>query len=178
MDLSKLTNGDKVLAGSGIIFLISTFLSWFKVDLGFGTYTANGWDVGFLWGGLPFFIVLGMLVWVGLRRFSSAALPADIPVLYLVGGALVALLVVLKLLIGEDGFDRAFGLFIAVLSALGVAGAGFLKFTEAGGKLNEVQGQLKQMGSQASAAAKSAGDSAKSAGGSDVPPPPPPPPAP
>jgi hypothetical protein len=98
---------------------------------------------------------------------------------------------VLKLLIGEDdegagafgvSISRGFGLYLAVLAALGVAGAGFLKFTEAGGKLNEVQGQLKQMGSQASAAAKSASDSARSAGGSssgsDVPPPPPPPPAP
>jgi hypothetical protein len=188
MDLSKLTKGDKVLAGTGIVFLISTFLAWFKVDLGIPSglgistdLSFSGWDVGFGWGKLPFFIVLAMLVWVGVKKFSSAKLPDELPVLYLVGGAVVAALVVLKLLFGYHGVDRAFGLYLAVLSALGVAFAGFLKFTESGGKLNEVQGQLKQMGSQATAAAKAAGESAKDSvdksGGSDVPPPPPPPPA-
>jgi hypothetical protein len=181
MDLSKLTKGDKVLAGSGIVFLISTFLAWFKVDLGLpdgigvpGDISFSGWDVGFGWGRLPFFIVLGMLIWVGIKRFTTTKLPDELPVLYLVGGAVVAALVVLKLIVGFHSVDRAFGLFIAVLASLGVAFAGYLKFTEAGGKLNEVQGQLKQMGAQATAAAKAAGDSGDK---SDTPPPPPPPPA-
>jgi hypothetical protein len=181
VDLSSLTMGDKVLGGAGVVFLISTFLSWFSVkveglgSLG-GAAAGSGWDVGFLWGRLPFFIVLAMLVWAGLRTFAKGVtLPAEVPALYLVGGGLSALLVLLKFLIGEDDGDlpgisinRSFGLFLAVLSVLGVAFGAFLKFTEAGGKLDQVQGQLKQVGGQvtsaATAATKSAVDTAKEAG--------------
>ena len=48
-------------------------------------------------------------------------------------GGLAALLVVLKLLIGEDPSSvvkRAFGLFIAAIAAIGLAAGGFLKFQE------------------------------------------------
>jgi hypothetical protein len=205
-DLNKLTLADKVLGGSGLVFLISTFLDWFKVSIdgdfpglanSFGA--GSGWDVNFLWGRLPFFITLGMLVWVGLRTFAPQVnLPAQVPALFLVGGGLVAALVTLKLLIGESvddglGFsiDRTFGLIIATLAALGVGFGSFLKFTEVGGKPDEVQSQLKQVSSQVTAqvsgAAKSAVNTAKTAVDTakettknpdfpgDRPPPPPPP---
>ena len=106
MDLSKLTKADKILFGAGLVFLISTFLPWFSVDFGVAEASWNGWDAGFLWGGVTFFVVLAMLVWVGLRRFSSTKLPAELPPLYLAGGVGVALLVILKLLIGENDPDR------------------------------------------------------------------------
>jgi hypothetical protein len=182
MDMSKLSKADLILGGSGVIFLISTFLAWFSVDLGGGIGNigdGNGWDVGFLWGRLPFFIVLAILVWVGLSRFSTVKLPTTIPVLYLVGGGLVALLVVLKFVIGEDidglagsgvEVSRSFGLFLAVIASLGVAFGSFLKFTEAGGKLDQATSDLKGLGSQIGGAAKSAVDQAKN----DTPPPPPP----
>ena len=32
MDLNKLSTGDKVIAGSGIVFLISMFLPWWGLD--------------------------------------------------------------------------------------------------------------------------------------------------
>ena len=64
MDLTKLTKADKILFGAGIVFLVSTFLDWFTVSIAGFSAGATGWDVGFLWAGLPFFIVLGMMVWV------------------------------------------------------------------------------------------------------------------
>ncbi len=143
MDLSKLTKADKILFGAGIVFLISTFLDWFTFDAGVINVGGNGWDVGFLWGGLPFFIVLGLMVWVGLRRFSSVKLPAEMPPLYLAGGAAALILVAFKFLIGEDHFSRAFGLFLALIAAVGVAFAGFLKFTEGGGDLDTLKAQMK-----------------------------------
>lgn len=166
MDFSKLTKGDQILGGAGIVFLITTFLSWFTIDFLGVSISANGWDVGFLWARLPFFIVLGMIIWIALKRFSGASLPADIPALYLVGGGLTLLLPFLKLLIGEDGpVSRAFGLFLAVIAGAGVAFGGFLKFTEGGGKIDELKGQLAGMADQVSEKAKAAAAEAKESAG-------------
>ncbi len=145
MDLKKLTTSDKILFGAGLVFLISTFFNWFEVSIaGFTSVGATGWDVGFFWAGLPFFTVLAMMIWVGVQRFSKTQLPTEIAPLYLVGGVGVALIVLLKLIIGEDGpIDRAFGLYLASIAAIGVAYAGFLKFQESGGNLNTLGSQLK-----------------------------------
>ena len=51
MDLTKLTLGDKVLAGSGLALFIFSFFPWFGVD-GYGG-GGNAWDVGFFTGILP-----------------------------------------------------------------------------------------------------------------------------
>ncbi len=165
MDLSKLTKADRILGGAGIVFIVSSFLTWFSVSLGaFGDVTASGWDVGFLWARLPVLVVFAMLVWIGLRRFSSVKLPADIPALFLAGGALAFLLPLLKLLVGEDGpISRGFGLFLAVLAGAGVAFGGFLKFTEGGGKLGELKAQMSSMTDQLGDKAKSAVNDAKDA---------------
>jgi hypothetical protein len=144
MDLSKLTKADKILFGAGLVFLISTFMPWFTL----GPYSANGWDVNFLTGGLPFFIVAGVLVWVGMRLFSTAKLPPDIPALYLAAGALTALLVVLRLIIGYHSVDRGWGLYLATIAALGFGFGGFLKFQEGGGDLDTLRAQMKAKASE------------------------------
>lgn len=136
MDLNKLTTSDKIIVGSGILLFIAYFLPWFKVDFGQfgGEVTASGSDVDFLWSTLPMLIglVLGGLVIAS--KLFDVQLP-DLPVpwsqVYLGLGVLAALLVVLKLIIGEDPSDiveRAYGLFIAAIAAIGLAVGGFLKF--------------------------------------------------
>lgn len=153
MDLNKLTTGEKVVGGAAILFIITTFLPWFTIELDmFGisqSESGNGWDVGFLWARFPALIALVMLVAVLASKLGGMQLP-QLPVtwgqLHLGLGALVALLVILKLIIGEDGglsaeeqalFDdtgleitRAWGLFVAVLAAIGLAVGGFLMFNE------------------------------------------------
>ncbi len=163
MDFSKLTKGDQILGGAGIVFIISSFLTWFSLSIGGFSGSVNGWDLDFFWGTLPALLVVAMIVWVGLRRFSSVKLPVDIPALYLVGGGLVFFLPFLKLLVGQSGLDRGFGLFLAVLAGAGVAFAGFLKFTEGGGKLNELKSQLAGAADQLGDKAKSAVNDAKDA---------------
>lgn len=164
MDFSKLSKGDKILGGAGLLFLISTFLPWFEVSIAGFSASANGWDVGFLWAGLPFFIVLGMMIWIGLRLFSAVKLPPQIAALFLAGGAATFLLPFLKLLIGEDGpLSRSFGLFLAVLAGAGVAFAGYLKFLEGGGKLDELKAQMSGMADQLGDKAKAAASDAKDA---------------
>jgi hypothetical protein len=166
MDFSKLTTAEKALFGSGIVFVLSTFLTWFKLGddlqlLGID-YSVSGWDVGFLWGPLPALIALGILAWVGLKRFSTVALPDDIAPLYL-GGVLACALPALKFLIGVNSFSRGFGLILAILSGGAFAFASFLKFIESGGKVDEIKGQLSGMADQLGDKAKGAVTSAQEA---------------
>lgn len=141
MDLNKLTTSDKVIAGSGIVLFIAYFMPWFKVDFGplGGSVSASGSDVGFLWATLPMLLGLIAAGLVIANKLFDVKLP-DLPIpwgqAFLGIGGLAAALVVLKLLIGEDPssiVDRAFGLFIAALAAIGLAVGGYLKFQEGDG---------------------------------------------
>ncbi len=143
MDLSKLTKADKIIFGSGLVFLISMFLDWFSFSLLGQSVGVNGFDVPFQWGWLPLLIIVGMCTWVGLRTFSTTSLPPQIPQLYLAGAIAAPALVILKLLIGESPLSRSFGLFVAVLAAAAFGFGAFLKFTEQGGDIEAVKAQLK-----------------------------------
>lgn len=136
MDLSKLTQSDKAIAGSGIVLFIASFLPWFKVSAFGFTATGSGWDVGFLWAGLPALLGLAAAGAVLGSKLGNVKLP-ELPVpwgqAYLIAGGVSAALVVLKLLIGEDFADRAWGLFLATLAALGLLAGGFLASKEQGG---------------------------------------------
>jgi len=152
VDLNKLSTGDKVIAGSTIGLFIFSFLPWFTVKieggLGFGGISDNfsGWQVGFLWGRFPLFLAVLMAAYVGVKAFSPDTKLPTLPVAYgqaLLGvGVLAAFLVILKLLLGEDGgvpgglagtgieISRSYGLFLSVLATVGLAVGGFLKMQE------------------------------------------------
>lgn len=147
MDLTKLTLGDKVLAGSGLALFIFSFFPWFGVD-GYGG-GGNAWDVGFFTGILPTLIGMLLVAYVVLTKLVDGVqipelpVPEGLAVLGLAGVA--ALLIVLRLLMGYEvlGFDldRKAGLFLSTLAALGMAGGAFLKFQEDGGELPKGGGQ-------------------------------------
>jgi peptidoglycan/LPS O-acetylase OafA/YrhL len=141
MDLNKLSTGDKVIAGSGILFLISMFLPWWGLDLAeFGTASNSGWDY-FLTGILPLLIVVAMVAVIYITRFTTTALPKP-PLpwsqVFLIAGGVVAVLLVLRVIVGssegsgtfEVDLDRMWGLWVALLAALGVGAGGFLKSRE------------------------------------------------
>ncbi|HEX6417948.1 MAG TPA: hypothetical protein VFZ77_05615 [Acidimicrobiales bacterium] len=149
MDISKLKTSDWVIAASGLVLLIASFLDWFTVEIDggelFGTASAggNGWDVGFFWAGIPVIIGLAMIAVVAIRAFSPETKLPDLPIGWgqtlFIAGVVAAVIVVLKLLIGEDvdgaeafGIEvkRAFGLFLASLAAIGLAVGGFLEWQE------------------------------------------------
>jgi hypothetical protein len=136
VDLNKLTTSDKIIAGSGILLFIAYFLPWFKVDFGplGGSATASGGDVDFLWSTLPMLIGLVMAGVIIASKLFDVKLP-ELPVpwrnVHLGLGILAALLVVLKLIMGEDPseiIERAYGLFIAAIAAIGLAVGGYLMF--------------------------------------------------
>ncbi|HEY5887434.1 MAG TPA: hypothetical protein VIT24_06910 [Acidimicrobiales bacterium] len=149
MDLSKFSTGDRLIAGSTIALFIFSFLPWFSVTVeggGLGDYSADfsGWDVGFLWGRLPLLLAVLMTAYVGLRIFSPDTSLPTLPMAWgqaLLGvGIFCAFLVILKLLIGEDGggvdslpgvdVSRSYGLFLSVLATIGLAIGGYFKFRE------------------------------------------------
>ncbi|HEX5365099.1 MAG TPA: hypothetical protein VFW63_00340 [Acidimicrobiales bacterium] len=149
MDVSKLTTGDRVIVASGLVLLVASFLDWFTVSfegnglLGDVSASGNGWDVGFFWAGIPVLLGLAMIAVVAVRALSPGNGLPDLPVSWgqalFVAGVVAAAIVVLKLLVGEDvdgaeafgvDVDRAFGLFLAALAALGLAVGGFLDWQE------------------------------------------------
>lgn len=147
MDFSKLSLGDKVLAGSGIALFIFSFLTWFKFEINLGpgfsqSYTENAWDY-FFTGIVPVILGLALLGYVAATKLFDVEvpeLPVGWPLVVLGVAGLAALLVILRLLIGGDDegtdvLDRAFGLFLSVVAVLGLAAGAFLKFQEEGGEL-------------------------------------------
>lgn len=132
MDLNKLTQSEKIIAGSGIALLIFSFMPWYGVGGG----SRNGWDY-FLWGTIPTLLGLLMVAQVAVSRLTEMKLP-DLPVgwgqVHLIAGCVATALILLKLLMGDEVFgfdlDRKFGLFLSLLSAIGLAAGGFLKSKE------------------------------------------------
>jgi hypothetical protein len=144
VDFSKLKMSDWVIAVSGIVLFIASFLDWFTIELDFGLglgsageVGANGWDVGFFWAGVPAIIGLAMVAVVAIKAFSPDTKLPDLPVGWgqamFIAGCVAAAIVLLKLLLGEDPSEfvkRAIGLYLAAIAALGLAAGGFLKWQE------------------------------------------------
>jgi len=159
----------QVYAAGALVYFIASFLPWFDfsyADDMFGLdWTANGWDLGFLWCGLW---AIALILTAALRAAPAfgVSTPTIPPVAHLAIGALTSLFTVLKLLIGEEGFDRGYGLFLSAIAALAATYGAFLIFTDAGGSLDD----LKDVN-------KLKGQFGVSTGGDDgaTPPPPPPP---
>ncbi len=147
MDLNKLTTSDKVIAGSGLVLFIAYFLKWFTASYsGFGrtaSASISGSDVGFFWATLPMLLGLvlaGVVIATKLFDVKVPDLPIPLGQAFLGAGALAAVLVVLKLLIGVDvpvafnlaggKVSRSIGMYLSALAAIGLAVGGFLKFQE------------------------------------------------
>ena len=139
MDLNKLSTSDKVIAGGGVVFLLSMFLPWY----GLGGGSNNGWDY-FLGGVLPLLLIAVMVAHVLITAMAPDTKLPDLPLpwgqVHLIAGVAAAVLVTLRLLIRSSidaGFisvdlDRKFGLILAFVAALVVAFGGFQKSQQSG----------------------------------------------
>lgn len=150
MDDKKVGPAEIIAIVSVVVFLIATFLPWFKVSIGGdasgilagrGFPAANGWDAGFLWSGVPLLLGFALLALLLLPKVAPDVtlpeLPSFVP---LAVGGFAAFLVLVKLLIGADvegagaaeafgvsiDVSRSIGIYLAFLATLGMTAAGFL----------------------------------------------------
>jgi hypothetical protein len=142
MDLSKLKPSDWMVGGGTLLFLIAMFLPWYKVDLGFASASASGFDYG-LFGIIPLLLLLAVAGATVLPKLvESVKVPETIGPLPRAQGALAAaglatVLVLLRLLLKDDGgaggiaddiVERGIGLFLALLASAAVTAGAFLEF--------------------------------------------------
>ena len=120
---------------AGLVLPLSPFMDWYAWTLPNGlTYGVTGWHTGAL-GKLVFFVGLATLILEGLRA-AGIVLPAAVPDrLLLIGlGALAVIFVLIRLISVPDIYfvstGRGIGLYISLLGALGLLGAGLLRTAE------------------------------------------------
>ena len=137
----KMALGEKIILIAGPLLFIDSFLQWFNYDLGLaGSLSKSGWSGdGSIFSILAILIALVMFGQIALAAFSTMKMP-ELPQgltlarAHLGGGIAIAILIVLRFLIGEStgGFDadRSYGLFVAIALAAALVAGGFLLFQE------------------------------------------------
>ena len=120
---------------SGLVLTLSAFSDWYVGTLPNGqTLSVIGWHTGTL-GKLVFFVGLATLILEGLRA-AGIVLPAAVPdrLVLIALGALAVIFVLIRLISVPDTYfletARGIGLYISLLGALGLLGAGLLLTAE------------------------------------------------
>jgi hypothetical protein len=118
---------------SAIVFTLSSFMSWYTIEDQGITLAVTGWHTGTL-GKLVFFLGFATIVLLVLRA-TGVALPSAVPfgmTLLTLGtiGTIIVLVRIFSVPDDLDGFGRSIGLWISLLSAIGIALSGFLRGAE------------------------------------------------
>jgi hypothetical protein len=125
MDMNRVTTGDKVVAGTGTVLLITlVFLPWHQVFSFSSTAVEapGGW-----WGTAAALLTVAIVVVTAVRRFTAVSLPTlprRIGEVNLAANAAVLGLLVIKLLLDTDYLG--FGAYLALLLAAGMTAGAFL----------------------------------------------------
>ena len=118
---------------SAIVFALSSFMSWYTIEDQGLTVAVTGWHTGAL-GKLVFFLGFATVALLVLRG-TGVSLPPAVPLgMAILGLGAVGMIIVLVRVFSIpddfDGFGRSIGLWISLLSAIGIAVAGFLRGAE------------------------------------------------
>ena len=135
VDFNKLTKGDKIVAGAGLLLVIDLlFLPWHHITVR-GILSVNRTGVqspNSFYGVLALLLALVMVAQVVVAKLTAAKLP-DIPVpwaqVHLIAGIAVFALLLLKLLV-ETSY-LGFGAFLGLIFAAALAFGGFTISQEA-----------------------------------------------
>jgi hypothetical protein len=138
VDLNRLTLGGRIIALSGLLLFIDSFLPWFRrcadfSSLGGGKICAshNGWNNALSLLGV--LIALALVVLVVLEAAGNA-LPAVGTVTWgqitMGAAAVAAFFVILQVIIGDSGVSRSVGAYLGVVFALALAYGGFLRMRD------------------------------------------------
>jgi hypothetical protein len=139
--INTMSNGEKLIAGGGVVLLIASFLPWYSIDFGgLVSVSRNGWQSpGALWSLLAVLIGVVMAGAILAPKFANMQLP-DLgsftwPQAHLALGAAAVLLLIIKF-INESSY-LSFGFYLGFLAAIALAAGGYMYFTEHGGKLSK-----------------------------------------
>ena len=134
MDFDKLSLGDRIAGGCGIVLFIGLlFLPWHSVDLGpFGSETWNALSgTNELWGFLALLLTVLVVAAIIITRLTSVELP-ELPISWnqAIFYDTIAVLVVLllKLLLETDFLG--WGAWVNLILAAGMTYGGFLIFQD------------------------------------------------
>ncbi len=133
--IMNLSNGEKLVAGGGILMLIASFLPWYKgsFDVGVVSGSVSGWDApGAIWSVLAVLVSIAMAGSVLALKLGNVKLPDLGSVTwgqaYLGGGIAVAVLILIKL--ANESSHLSFGFFLGIVAAVVIAAGGYLIYTE------------------------------------------------
>jgi len=123
--------GERVQWISAMVLLLSAFMGWYSGSGDGLTIAVTGWNTGIL-GKLVFFVGLAVLALFWLRR-AGIETPPSVPesLIVVALGSLATVFVLIRLISIPDTFlpanGRGIGIWIALLAALAVIGAGLLQ---------------------------------------------------
>jgi hypothetical protein len=134
VDLKKLSRGEQLIGLFGLLLFVDSLLPWFQVCIDLINRCAgdNGW--GTFLSLLGVLVALLMVVQIVLARLANVAMPRLGSLtwgqVHLMGGAAAFVLVLLQLVVGDQGVPRTVWLYLGVLLAAGVAYRGWHRSQE------------------------------------------------
>jgi hypothetical protein len=127
--------GERLAWVAGLVLAISAFTDWYSGSQADGlTLSVTGWHTGAL-GKLVFFAGLAALILEALRE-AGIELPATVPesLVLIALGSLATIFVLIRLISIPDTFfdtaGRGIGIFISLVAAILLIGAGLLRAAE------------------------------------------------
>jgi uncharacterized membrane protein YhaH (DUF805 family) len=186
MEVDKLSTGEKIAGVSGVLLFIFMFFDWFSVSVSNGFFgvaaSGNAWD----WlDVIPIILLIAVVAAVGVAvvRLTDAVFEPAISMNAVVAvlGAISFLLILYRIVSPPDsGFSEvdvspAFGIFLGLIAAAGIAYGGYRAMQEEGVTFGDVGDRLGGGGHGHGGPGAPSGTPPQPP--SATPPPPPPPPS-
>lgn len=135
-DMSKLSTGEKVVAGAGVLYFIWSFIAvWYKLDLGpFGELVGVGGNINGFRGFTLFASLLALLavIEIVVRVFG---VNIEIPrgTVHLAAAGIATLFTLLGLFVKPAGFGISWGIFVAIVLALAWLYGAYMLYSQPAG---------------------------------------------
>lgn len=119
MDVSKLSRGQRIAAGAGVLLFIDLFLDWYSANTDLIDAKVNAWDV-FSWVDLVCAATAIVAVLIAVQAMGMVNIPAPLSTILLPLAGLATLLVLYRLINqpGANGLiNNEFGAYLGLVLA-------------------------------------------------------------
>ncbi len=136
--INLLNNGEKAMAGGGLLMLIASFFDWWSFSEGPFSFGRNGWGApGEIWSILAILVsvsLAGSIVAIKFGNVEMPALPSSLSWGQVYGGGAVAVVVLMLLkawrILALSDAGLSIGFFLGVIATAAIAYGGYLLYTE------------------------------------------------